>query len=116
MSQQLYQYLPQRQQLAAVLCYIRTELQRLNHWQTQQPSAAALASQQPFAVDTLSFFEWTQWIMLPRFNALIEQSAPLPANCNIAPMAETCVQQEGIDGEQLITLFHRLDQILNGTH
>lgn len=54
--------------------------------------------------------------MLPRFDALIKQKAPLPANCNIAPMAETCVQQEGIDGQQLIALFHRLDQVLNGTH
>lgn len=107
---------PQHQQLTAVLSDIRAELQHLNRWQSQPPSAEALASQQPFAVDTLSFFEWTQWIMLPRFEALIQQQAPLPANCNIAPMAETVVQQEGIDGAQLITLFHRLDQILNGTH
>lgn len=107
---------PQHQQLTAVLSDIRAELQHLNRWQSQPPSAEALASQQPFAVDTLSFFEWTQWIMLPRFEALIQQQAPLPANCNIAPMAETAVQQEGIDGAQLITLFHRLDQTLNGTH
>lgn len=106
----------QHEQLAAVLGDIRTELQYLNRWQTQPPSAEALASQQPFAVDTLNFFEWTQWIMLPRFYALIEQQAPLPANCNIAPMAETIVQQEGIDGEQLTALFHRLDQTLSGTH
>ncbi len=106
----------QHQQLAAVLDDIRSELQHLNRWQSQPPSAEALASQQPFAVDTLNFFEWCQWIMLPRFEALIEQHSSLPGNCNIAPMTETVMQQEGINGEQLIALFHRLDQTLSGTH
>ena len=106
----------QHQQLADILLQIEQQMQQLQLWQKESPSAAALASQQPFAVDTLSFFEWCQWIMLPRFRQMISAESALPANCNIAPMAETVMQQDGINKPDLLNLFHQLDQTLNGIH
>ena len=55
---------------------------------TVVPSVAALSSTQPFCVDTLNFEQWLQFVMMARFEGMIQNSQPLPTQCDIAPMAE----------------------------
>ena len=62
--------------LAEHLLLIERELRVLGWWQEQAPSAEALASQEPFCVDTLTFEQWLQWIFLPRMKQLLEAGAP----------------------------------------
>ncbi|PAR40003.1 pseudouridine synthase [Vibrio metoecus] len=44
-------------------------------WQATPPTPQALASQEPFAVDTLLPHEWLQWIFLPKMKQAIAQNA-----------------------------------------
>ncbi|EKE84856.1 YqcC family protein [Idiomarina xiamenensis] len=105
------------QQTQALLDAIEAQLQQLELWQSQPPSAAALASEQPFAVDTLHFHQWLQFILLPRMRALIDGRLMLPENIAISPMAaqvyQAHIQQ---DNGYLILVEHirQLDVLLSG--
>ena len=78
----------QAEQLAALLIDIEAQLRQLELWQAESPGADALASTQPFCVDTLSFSQWLQFVFVPSMYQLIEARQTLPTECAIAPMAE----------------------------
>lgn len=67
---------------------LETLLRDHQHWQETPPSASALASDQPFCLDTLEPLEWLQWVLIPRLRALIAAQQPLPQNFAIAPYFE----------------------------
>lgn len=92
---------------------IEAEMRAWSLWSATQPSVAALQSSQPFCIDTLSFWEWTQWLMLPRFKQMIELKQKLPQGSNITPMAEEAVLNAKINGDKLVEYFSALDQRLN---
>lgn len=67
---------------------LKNALQDSGLWGSETPSASALASQQPFACDTLALEQWLQFIFLPRMQSLLakpEISVPVMA---IKPVAE----------------------------
>lgn len=95
--------------LRKLLFQIEAELQAEALWQQTAPSAEALASQQPFAVDTLSFEQWLQFIFIPRFHALLDAQASLPAQCGILGMAEECWKQREPYPRHLLQLLAEFD-------
>ena len=54
-----------RTDVAEVLIDIEAELRRLGLWDAAPPPAEALASTEPFAIDTLTPPQWLQFIFLP---------------------------------------------------
>lgn len=64
--------------VADSLLQIEIELRRLDAWESEPPSPEALQSAQPFAVDTLEFTQWLQFVFVSRMKALIEGGHPLP--------------------------------------
>ncbi|MBM7063148.1 YqcC family protein [Pseudomonas sp. UL073] len=100
--------------LAEQLLLIERELRLLGWWSVQAPSAAALASQEPFCVDTLSFAEWLQWIFLPRMKILIEQQADLPQASGIREMAEVTYREQPVQTRQLLEALGKFDRLING--
>lgn len=82
-------------------------------WDSQAPSAQALASTQPFCVDTLNFPQWLQFIFLPRMRMLCEQAMPLPAKCGVAPMCEEYFRALPRSGKTLIEPLQTIDLILD---
>ncbi|MCH8499570.1 MAG: YqcC family protein [Marinobacter sp.] len=105
--------LSQQQQVADGLLHIEMELRRLRLWAAQPPSEEALASAMPFAVDTLAFTEWLQFIFLPRMKVLLENDLPLPAVSGMAPMAEEYFRGVRDDGKQLIRMLQAMDSLLS---
>ncbi len=75
-------------ELADQLLLIERELRIRNLWTSSPPDARALASQEPFCVDTLSFEQWLQWIFLPRMKVVLERGEALPTVSGILAMAE----------------------------
>lgn len=75
--------------LISLLIDIECEMRRAGLWRDSTPSAEAMASVEPFCVDTMGFDEWLQCIFLPRMHALLTTEPPLPIACDIATMAET---------------------------
>lgn len=102
-----------RSELASVLIDIEAALRQLGHWDAEAPSAAALASDQPFAVDTLSLPQWLQFIFLPRIYALLDVGGELPSRCGIAPMCEEYFRgsKQPVDG--LLESLEAVDRLLS---
>ena len=98
---------------ASLLIDIENELRNLGWWDSVLPARDALNSTMPFAADTLEFYQWVQFLFLPRMHALIEQQLPLPGACGIAPMLEEYGRGRGTQPTRLLQLFAQMDALLN---
>lgn len=98
-------------QLADLLLQIEAELRRLELWDETVPAASALLSTTPFCADTLHFNQWLQWLFVPRMKEILEQSLPLPQQCDIHSYAEeTCQRATSSDVTRLLQLLREFDQ------
>lgn len=98
--------------VAALLIDIEKELREMRLWEFERPSEESLSSLQPFAVDTLAFPQWLQFIFLPRMYYLLEQGQPFPRNCSIAPMAEQYFSSQDLRSSVLIAHLQKIDELL----
>lgn len=89
-------------------CHMRT----LGLWQEQRPSQQALNSTQPFAVDTLTFPQWVQFIFIEKMQNMVNEQLPLPDSCGIAPMCEEYFRHMDMAGAPITQVFVRLDELL----
>ncbi len=99
--------------IAELLIDIEKELRDLQLWDSEMISEEALASEQPFAIDTMTFPQWLQFIFLPRMYYMIEQQQ-LPANCGIAPIAEQYFSVLNLPSSHLIAHLQKMDHLLTG--
>ena len=103
-----------RTDIAEVLIDIESELRQLSLWDAIPPSTTALASDQPFCVDTLSLPQWLQFILLPTLYHMLEADQPMPVRCGIAPMAEEFFKGGGLPTSALQEALLRIDNLLSG--
>jgi len=96
--------------LAGALLELERELRALELWSVQAPSSAALASREPFCVDTLTFELWLQWVFLPRMAQIIESDGVVPPGCHIQPMGEEAFAHLGRRGHGLLAVLGRIDR------
>lgn len=100
--------------VAELLIDIEAELRILDLWDAVPPPPAALASTQPFSIDTLTFPQWLQFIFLPTIYHLLEQGEPLPPRCGIAPMAEEYFRDTGLASAALEAALAEVDRAIGG--
>ena len=101
-------------EVAALLIDIEAQLRQLGLWEKIPPSTEALASQQPFCVDTLTLPQWLQFIFLPTLYDMLEQQQALPGRCGIAPMAEEFFRDSGLATSALFNALTHIDLVLSG--
>ena len=101
-----------RSAIAAQLIDLEAALRQLNLWSDESPSQEALSSEQPFAMDSLEFEEWLQFIFLPTLYEVLASGGVLPERCAIAPMAEETIGKRGLPTETLISTLRDLDQLI----
>ncbi|WP_299074147.1 YqcC family protein [uncultured Paraglaciecola sp.] len=73
---------------------LQQSLQEAKLWSNVVPPSKALQSLLPFAVDTLSFEQWLQFIFIPKMRELINTEPHLPKNLKLLPMAEQSFQSK----------------------
>lgn len=103
-----------RTEVAEVLIDIEAQLRQLGQWDKISPSTEALASSQPFCVDTLTLPQWLQFIFLPTLYQMLEDEQALPERCGIAPMAEEFFRGSGLATNELVSALLRMDDLLSG--
>jgi uncharacterized protein YqcC (DUF446 family) len=59
-------------------------------WSSFAPSVEALQSKLPFALDTMSFEQWLQFVFIPKMSEIVNTQGILPENMHLMPMAEQC--------------------------
>ncbi len=84
-------------------------LKQAQCWQHNPPSPQALASAQPFCIDTLSLTQWLQFVLLPRMYHLIENDLPLPVVMAISPYAEEALKHASFDEKELLVALKSFD-------
>jgi len=99
--------------IAEVLIDIEAELRQLRLWDDVPPDPRALASTQPFAIDTLTLPQWLQFIFLPTMYRLIDEGASLPRQCGITPMAEEYFRGREVAIAGLLDALERIDVLLS---
>ena len=104
----------QAEQVHALLIDVEAQLRQLGLWQEQPPPSEALASTQPFCIDTLGFDQWLQFIFLPTMYELLDAGADLPTECAIAPMAEEYFRGSELLSQPLERTLAAVDRVLTG--
>ncbi len=100
-------------ELADILLELEAELRRLNLWSDQPPVPSALASTEPFCIDTLDFHQWLQHVLLVRMKMIIESQATLPQASGILAMAEECYRDELHKMSDLMDLLRQFDVVVS---
>jgi len=101
----------QQKSLAKVLGELEETMRGLSLWGAVSPTNENLSSVEPFSYDTLELQEWLQWIMIPRFRALLESSKALPVESNISEYAE--VKFAGPEYAPLLADIRNVDAVIN---
>lgn len=99
-------------EIAEQLLLIERELRALGWWDAVSPDEAALASPEPFCIDTLEFAQWLQWIFLPKMKIILEQDLPLPNASGILEMAEMVYAGQQAQARMLQQHLARFDQLI----
>ncbi|MBN7798298.1 YqcC family protein [Parahaliea mediterranea] len=103
-----------RTEVAEVLIDIEAQLRQLGLWDRIPPSSEALASTEPFCVDTLTLPQWLQFVFLPTLYQLLEEEQPLPGRCAITPLAQEYFRGAGLHIDGLMAALQRVDDLLSG--
>lgn len=86
-------------------------LREAGFWQETAPDSQALASEQPFCLDTLQPLEWLQWVLLPRMQQLLDSEQPLPQNFALAPYYEMALDAAHPLRDSLLAELQLLDAL-----
>ena len=98
--------------IADVLLEVEATLRINGKWDESSPDSNALASKQPFCMDTLEFEQWLQWIFLPRMKTTLEQTKQLPAKSSIFVYAHECLQKNDPSTDSLLKLIKTFDDLI----
>lgn len=99
-----------RTRLNTLLDNMQAELERLNLWETLPPEPRAFQSSTPFFADTMNFTQWLQWVFIARFRAILDGGHPLPAQCDVAPLAEETLRDLEANTASLVALLAEFDR------
>jgi len=99
--------------LCSLLVDLECAMRRAELWASRTPSADALASVQPFAVDTLSFPQWLQFIFIVKLKDILHNQLPLPKNSAVAAMGEEYFRGLPVSGAEITQLLKKMDTLLS---
>jgi uncharacterized protein YqcC (DUF446 family) len=98
--------------IADILLEVEATLRTSGKWDACQPPQEALASPEPFCLDTLRFEQWLQWIFLPRMKQILEHRQPLPRKSGIFAYAEGALDKDDLPAASLLAVIKRFDDLI----
>ena len=105
--------LKKRRLLMQLLNALESELRKQSLWQADKPSEAALSSTAPFAIDTLTFTQWLQFIFIEKMSYLLQFSLPLPESISVLPMAEEYFKSHPVNSAEITDIIGRIDRLVS---
>ena len=104
-----------RRALAGAIAGVEQQMAQHALLESRPPSDEALASRQPFCVDTLRFPQWVQFVFLPGLRERLEAGDAMPEYCDVAPMAEEYLKMENPGGQPLVDALEELDRLVTAS-
>ncbi|TDT43067.1 uncharacterized protein YqcC (DUF446 family) [Halospina denitrificans] len=105
-----------RQMLDEALAEVEAQLRHHGLLESEPPAPEALASRQPFCIDTLRFPQWVQFVFLPQLSERLNADDPMPDYCEVAPMAEEYFRTEQMAADAFIEALRELDRLVTASH
>ncbi|MCW8995279.1 MAG: YqcC family protein [Psychromonas sp.] len=105
--------LKKRHLLLQLLNNLQGELRKQGLWQADKPSELSLNSTLPFAIDTLTFTQWLQFIFIVKINYLLEFSLPLPESISVLPMAKEYFKDQDVNSTEITAIIGRIDLLIS---
>ena len=95
-----------------LLSEIETEMKRIGYWSQEPLQEDAYNFQQAFAMDTMTFAQWLQFILFPRVQQIIKEKGDFPSESMTGVQA-----MREFDGDekstQLVALLNEFDDLFN---
>lgn len=91
---------------------LEQSLREAQLWSSFAPSQEALQSQLPFALDTMAFEQWLQFVFIPKMSDIINTKSILPVSLQLLPMAE---QSPSVTNNQsgVIDVIKQIDSVFS---
>ncbi|HKE27605.1 MAG TPA: YqcC family protein [Bryobacteraceae bacterium] len=83
---------------------IERQLRARNAWQAEPPPAGAFESQTAFFADTMTFYQWLQFVLVPRVREIVERRGQFPAKSSVGAYAVRELDGTDADGELIEAL------------
>jgi len=97
---------------ANIIAEIEAEMKRIGYWRAEPLPRDAYDFHQAFAMESMTFSQWLQFILIPRVHQIIEQHGSFPANSMVAVQA---IRE--FDGDenasQLVDLLGKFDRLFS---
>lgn len=88
------------EELSGALRELEATMRATDLWNMETPEAEAFDSEQPFCIDTMTLPQWLRFVLIVRLEALMEEGAPLPKSCDVAPAVDAWLMQNGADSQK----------------
>ena len=99
--------------LMNLLNELQTELKLAGLWSDTEPSKALLSSIQPFGLDTLTFYEWLQFVLVKKLRLICDRRESLPDSSDVTTMAEEVFKSDEITAPEVIRILNIIDRFIS---
>ncbi len=92
---------------------IERELRNLEVWRFEPLPEAAYESNQAFLADTMTFYQWLQFVLLPRIREVIAEKGEFPSRSQVGVYAVR--ELDGLtEASELVSLLAEFDDFIEG--
>ncbi|MCM3874699.1 MAG: YqcC family protein [Pyrinomonadaceae bacterium] len=74
-------------QVAKAISEVEAEMKDIGYWAVEPLPPEAYDFQEAFAMDTMAFSQWLQFVFVPRVKQIIEDKAEFPSSSMVAVQA-----------------------------
>ncbi|MGR4067582.1 YqcC family protein [Billgrantia sp. C5P2] len=99
------------EELDVALRRLEATMKATNMWRMSAPTPDAYESEQPFCIDTMNLPQWLRFVFIARLDALVEAEAPMPAKCDVAPVVDTYLAQQGTRATDRLLMCKAIEEI-----
>ncbi|MFY0990786.1 YqcC family protein [Halomonas sp. C05BenzN] len=99
------------EELDAALRELEATMKVANLWRMARPVPEAFDSVQPFCVDTMALPQWLRFVFIARLDTLVEERAPLPEKCEVAPAVDAYMIQHGASNSERLLMRKVVEEI-----
>jgi len=94
-----------------IIAEIEAEMKRIGYWSIDPLPAEVYDFRQAFAMDTMTFAQWLQFVFIPRVHQIIETQAAFPAQSMVGTQA---IREFDGDAnvEHLVSLLNDFDRLI----
>jgi uncharacterized protein YqcC (DUF446 family) len=90
---------------------IEAELKQIGVWDSEPPPPAAFQSKKAFFGDTMSFYQWLQFVLLARVRDIVAQRGAFPKSSSVGAYAIRELDGQ-LEAAGLVSLLCEFDQFI----